>query len=258
MLKDLYLPESIHGMTNFCKKLKVALNKLDKKYVVTYDIPYDPRSLQCVTGRCLDWVSISKVIDHVYVMSYDAQLEGLFGEVTDPFERISSGIDKFFNNGIAHEKLVHLVPWYNCLYKCYNSPSKTTDTCYTNVVTRQTEIDICTTFQLLKNNNVPGEPFYDQYQQGYKTIIKSRDLDGVYQLWYDTPATLYKKLKRNAINHKLGGIGFWYAGGNDFSDEKCRDEYLNKYFKLMSNVKNEMKNESKIVFDSDKFVVDKL
>lgn len=258
-----YSEEYNNGIVYFVKNLYTSLKKINTNYTVTYDVPYDPKSLACVTGRCQPWTEISKYVDFLYVMDYDAQLERIFvGECTDPIVRINAGMRHYLDDfEIPSSKLVNLIDCTGSKYKCYNNPKKSSDTCYTNTITRQKGFSMCDQYNHLRKAQSQGfKLIKNDYQNCYNILYRNETTHQMYQIWFDDLDNLKNKMEVLAVQNDLAGIGFWSAmaveSEDALDDEECYVKFIRPFYKLMQTVFLELKDgmEKRKVFEKAGFL----
>lgn len=262
--------EMNNGIDYFVKNLYQKLKSINSEYLLTYDVPYDPESLSCITGRCQDWGYIAKFTDHLYIMDYDAELWRIaIGECTDPFERILAGTRKYLDQdgqfAVPSEKLVHMVPWYSHRYRCYNplSPGKF-ETCVTNTVLTQDSPGFCAVHQTYKPMSIKQgfTQIYDKYEHCHHFMFYDENNKNYYDLWYDDIETLQYKLDNIAIKYKLGGVGSWWSLSSDWSVDGC-PEIMEPYYQQLRDVKMRLDSDSdkisfEVISNSDDEIFEKL
>ena len=69
----------------------------------------------------------------------------------------------------------------------------------------------------------------------------------MYQIWFDDVASLLGKMERLAVDHRLGGIGFWWASCVDYLDETCARDHLGRYWQLMQSTYLELERQASLV-----------
>jgi len=69
--KPIYTKSDKQGMVDFCKDLTDAVHENIAGGEVSFDVPYSPWSIACITGRCLYWDKMAEALDYILVMSYD-------------------------------------------------------------------------------------------------------------------------------------------------------------------------------------------
>ena len=129
-------------------------------------------------------------------------------------------------------------------------PQKSSDRCYTNLLTDMVQIDFKDLWPMVSSSESHGFNIVYNKQEESNQVLYKKD-GNFYKLVFDDLKTLEIKLKKIAIDLNLGGIGVWQAGSLDYG-EKYNNMSM-AYWKLMDDTIETMKlNSIKTSFISNK------
>ncbi|CAH1784975.1 unnamed protein product [Owenia fusiformis] len=205
------MEEDAKALTAFMSELTAVFKGHFSGYQISFDAPWSP--ICCL--RYYNYVEMSKMIDFIFVMSYDQWF---------PFEIVLSyagpnsgllqtikGIQEYIDSGVPSNKLIVGVPWYgynqSCTHliedNCYMRPRSGVETAYKEAMV------------LLKTSSIGGRKWDNTNKSPYFNY--KDELGQVHQMWYDDPESL--KYKYELVPQmELAGVGMWTADMLDYSN----------------------------------------
>eukprot|EP00823_Brevimastigomonas_motovehiculus_P008288 TRINITY_DN7571_c0_g1_i1.p1 TRINITY_DN7571_c0_g1~~TRINITY_DN7571_c0_g1_i1.p1 ORF type:complete len:374 (+),score=77.72 TRINITY_DN7571_c0_g1_i1:23-1144(+) len=227
----------VKALTDVTRMVTEALQKRVPHSVVTFDVAWSP---DCIDKRCYDYVSLSQIVDLLFIMAYDEQSQiwpprACKAYPNDPISNDDIGIRKFLALGIPASKLVLGVPWYAYDYPCINYDATTPENCFIKAVPFRDcpcsdaagkQLDYRVMIERLQQSTTERR-WNSESKTPWFNYIKttSANEEVVHQVHYDDPESLTYKYQL-ARSHNLRGIGMWYLDALDYwsSDETIRKQ----------------------------------
>lgn len=232
------------GILHFVDELNQVMKlRIGPHAKLTYDVPYAPTTLACVTGRCLYWGKIAEKIDFLVQMAYDAQLRPLTSSATDPYERVVRGYWLYINEyGVDPSKMIQAVPWYGPIYYCDRLHKNSFDVCHSELwkkyqihATDGTNVNQ-SIFYWVNKGLEQGQPVvYDNYQRINKISVRD-DEGGMRQVWFNNETSFNERFEACSFEAKGGGLSSWWAHSLDYKTENLDVLKMNgKYWEVINN-----------------------
>jgi len=210
----------INQYTSLCSLLSMSLRSSCPSCQLSVDVAWSPN---CIDGRCYDVLSISKVVDLLFIMSYDLRsqiydMKDCVASANSPIRLVYEGVMNYTLLGISSDQLVLGVPWYCYDYPCLpNTPFNAT-VCPIHPVPFRgapcsdaggTQRVFATCIDLLSSSANTGRVWNPEYATPYFNYINEDD-KLIHQVWFDDLESLaYKYRLVHEVN--LRGVGQWAA-----------------------------------------------
>lgn len=230
--------ETKEAYVSLIKETREALLEIGPDISLSMAVPFDPKPLACLSGRCKLWDKMAEHMDTLFIMGYDSQDNIITASASSPLNVITTGVENYLKMGIPKEKLVLGVHWASYRYPCVymNRHDDPIPPCVVDFAHRLID-SLSNTLHNCSTNAFDGV----NYDNDSHTVYCSTREDGHYrQRWFDTPDTLAEKYKM-AISHGLVGLGMWSCDLIDYplSSNPLSKKYWDQiaaYAKQMSKV----------------------
>jgi len=207
-----YTEDIRNYITALTNETYIAIKALNPYFIVTWDIPYSPILVGCISGYCYDYISLAKCTDYMIVMDYDATLDILVANANSPINLLIESYNLYLKNlSINPNHLVMAVPWYGYDYACtkfYNDSGQ--EMCVILGGSHQAksygDIDklIVQSGGIVRWDSKAASP--------YLTLMENTQY---HQVWFDNVESLKIKYKL-ALSLHLRGIGMFTGDDLDY------------------------------------------
>jgi len=215
------------AITQLTKEVYETFKGVDENYIVTWDIPYSPYIIGCVTAYCFDYVGISKYVDYMIVMDYDANIDIFVAQANSPLFLVEEGYNFYIKNlSIDPNSLVMALPWYGYDFTCENFLNRTGHELCVIMGSSHLEMSFAKVIDLFYSGN-----YQLKFNEFSKSVFFSLIKDDIYhQIWFDNSETLAYKYDL-AIRLGLRGFSMWHADSLDYksSDPRIKNETMNHW-----------------------------
>lgn len=219
-----FTKDVIDAITLLTQETYSAYKKINPNYVVTFDIPYSPYLAGCISFYCFDYVGISKNVDYMIVMDYDANIDIVVAQANSPLYVIEEGLNFYIKNlSINPDSLVMAVPWYGYDFPCKDFLNRTgNELC---MIFGGSHVQRCygEISSIISNNSL--EIKFNSYSKSVYATLKEQK--SYHQIWFDDSKSLSYKFGFGKVLG-LKGYGMWRA---DCLDYKSKDPYVIKQTK---------------------------
>ena len=221
---SLFRAEDRRGLTEFVREICEKFRNWNVQ--VSFAVPYHPHTLNCITGRCYDWLAISKHVDYFVVMGYDTQTNPFVADSTCDGVQVHKGLKKYLSIGVPHSKLVIGLPWYfpvtKCVFRLFN-------VCFSWIISQNYKTQVCQSGLETKYEKVSKSAKFDDKSGSYYFDVSSDYKDGLSwkpsskQIFFDNSTSLNAKITKFQELGSFRGIASWRAGCSNTVDSNVQE-----------------------------------